>query len=347
MRDFMQRRPFTAFYVIAIAFPTLLFSYLVVLEILFPDLYGNGIGTVAHFYATKAAIEATHPLLGQHNDSVLLQVAAYIAVPFGAPFLFFPFAPTVSALVVTAVARGSTAVRALLGAYRPVRGSLGAADGLRLYALLLACLTAILALVLLNDSLFNGGDRLAHFEKYLGFDDVTLFAAGWGAALFFNQGGLLEELGWRGYAWPVLVRHLRDPLRCALLLGVAWALWHFPREIPPLLQGQQGLGALVLNQALFITMCCGMTLVAVYFVNASGGSVLPAIMVHGFFNFLGGALSSGRTGVRSDFSPEPAIIWAIAGLVTLLLAGRDLGWGRRCELHGGDGSLDPARVWAG
>jgi hypothetical protein len=32
--------------------------------------------------------------------------------------------------------------------------------------------------------------------------------------------------------------------------------------------------------------------------------------------------------------------------VTLLVVGRDLGWKRRLALHGGDGSTDPANLWA-
>jgi len=347
MRAWICRHPFLGFYVMAVGFPVVLFSYLMALEVLFPDLFGPGIGTVKHFYATKAAIAAAHPLLAQHNDSILLQLAAYAAVPIGAPFFFFPFSPTVSALIVTAVGRGGKAVRGLLGAYLPVRGSLGALEGVRIYARLLGCLVVVVALTMLGELLFNGGERLADFSRIWGLGDVTLLAVGWGAALFFNQGGLLEELGWRGYAWPVLTRVFRNPLTCALLLGVAWALWHFPREIGPLLQGQQGIGTLIAGQLSFIAMCCGMTIIAVYFVNVSGGSVLPAIMVHGSFNFVGEALLSGQTGVRSDFSAGPAVVWVLAGLVTLLLVGRDLGWKRRMALHGGDGSTDPANLWAG
>jgi membrane protease YdiL (CAAX protease family) len=39
--------------------------------------------------------------------------------------------------------------------------------------------------------------------------------------------GFLEELGWTGFAYPRMQARL-GPLRGALVLGLAWALWHLP-----------------------------------------------------------------------------------------------------------------------
>lgn len=55
-------------------------------------------------------------------------------------------------------------------------------------------------------------------------------------------GPLGEELGWRGYALPLLQR-AHEPLWATAVLGVTWAVWHAPlfaiagtvqRSIPPL-----------------------------------------------------------------------------------------------------------------
>jgi hypothetical protein len=347
VRQWIARRPVLSFYVLAVAFPTVLFTYLIAMEVAFPDAYGPGVSLYEQFNANMAKLLQEAPYLTQHRDSVLVYLTLYAMLPLASPFLFFPFAPTVSALVVTGIARGGQAVKALLGAYAPKRGSLGWPEALRLYALLLALIVTGVAVVVLLDSLLNGGQRLPQFTKVWALADPGLFAAGWLAALFTNQGALLEELGWRGYAWPLLVRKLGNPLLAAVLLGVAWALWHFPREIVPIVSGQFDLGKLLVDQALFIVSCIGMTIVAVTFVNYLGGSVLPAIIIHGTLNFVYLGFETARTGVRSEMTIAPNLFWVTAAIITLLVVGRDLGWRRRLALHGGDGSTDPANLWTG
>lgn len=346
MREWVRRRPFASFYLLAIAFPTLLFIYLIAMEVLAPDFYGPGVSVYGYFNRQMAQLLEQAPLLTQHRDGVLVYLTLYAMVPPGAPFLLFPFAPTVSALIVTSYGRGKQAARALLGAYRPWRGSLTTREGLRLYALLLLCILGFVSVVMLYDSLANGGARLGQFSRVWGLHAWPTFLAGWGAALFTNQGGLLEELGWRGYAWPLLARRLQRPLVAAAILGVAWALWHLPREIVPAVSGQLTPLSLLRDQALFITSCISMTIVAVTFVNYSGGSVWPAIMIHGTLNYLFLGFETGRTGVRSSFLVEPPLIWLTAALVVMAVVGPDLGWKRRMALHGGDGRTDPANQWA-
>jgi hypothetical protein len=345
MGNRIRRHPFLWFYVLAVAIPSVLFIYLAMMETYAADLYGPGVGVYKHFFDTIASLLREHPLLGMHRDSVLVFLSAYAVVPLAAPFLFFPLAPTVSALIVAGLGRGRQAVRALLGSFAPWRGAIAPRDGLWVYALVLLTIAGLFALALLSEAVLNDGNRLDAMGRSWGFASLSAFVAGWGLALFTNQGALLEELGWRGYAWPVLVRIFRRPLTAAVLLGVAWALWHFPREIAPLIAGEQSFSQLVAWQALFIGACIGMTIVAVTFVNYTGGSVLPAIMIHGSLNFLYQGFETGRTGVRSDMTWEPTVLWIAVAIVVLLVAGPDLGWRRRMQIHGGDGRSDPSNLW--
>ena len=51
------------------------------------------------------------------------------------------------------------------------------------------------------------------------------------AAAFLDQGGVLEELGWRGFALHELQAGSLSPLGEAVLVGIAWGLWHVPRDV--------------------------------------------------------------------------------------------------------------------
>ncbi len=45
--------------------------------------------------------------------------------------------------------------------------------------------------------------------------------------LFGVPAGLLEEMGWTGFAFPRMMAR-RDPLRASMWLGLLWSAWHLP-----------------------------------------------------------------------------------------------------------------------
>ncbi|HEY1468674.1 MAG TPA: CPBP family intramembrane glutamic endopeptidase [Candidatus Acidoferrum sp.] len=45
--------------------------------------------------------------------------------------------------------------------------------------------------------------------------------------LFGVAAGILEEIGWMGFAYPKMSRQL-SPFRAAVLLGILWGIWHLP-----------------------------------------------------------------------------------------------------------------------
>jgi membrane protease YdiL (CAAX protease family) len=45
--------------------------------------------------------------------------------------------------------------------------------------------------------------------------------------LFGVPAGLLEEIGWTGFAFPRMSLH-HNPLGASILLGLLWGLWHLP-----------------------------------------------------------------------------------------------------------------------
>ena len=97
-------------------------------------------------------------------------------------------------------------------------------------------------------------------------------------ALAFNAFG--EEVGWRGF----LLAHLAPlgRLRAALLVGLAWALWHAPAFFLPFGLGAHVSGAMILAWAISL-MAGSVVLAWVWF--ASGGALGATILWHLVFNF--------------------------------------------------------------
>lgn len=343
LKRLILNHPFWSYYLLAVAFPAFLFLvYLPVIQIVGQHLNGPEYSTMAQFMRLQAGLIEQYPALFHHSDSFVLYVVTYFLFPIGLPMFFMPAAPTAAALIVTAVARGKAAVIALLRLYRPIQGALTAREGLRIYAALIAGIAFMTIMACLAEYFFGDPQRATGYLRHLGVIQWDIFLLTWIMGLLFNQGGALEELGWRGYALPMLIRKLGSPLGATLLLGVCWALWHFPREVGPLLQGAQSVPELLVSQAWFILMCCGMSIVATYFVNITGGSVLPAIIIHGAFNQVGGMFTAETVGLRSELAGDSAWMWLAAALVILVLAGRDLGWKRRLQLLQGK---DPSDAW--
>ncbi len=348
MGEFVRRRPFLCFYMIAVSIAMALWTYAIIANGMFPDAYGPGVNLAEYYYGERARVAAEHPLLAAHSDGAPLSILSYIAVPQVSPFLFFPGAPTVAALIVVAIGWGWPGLKALLSLYRPVRGDQSWRDGLRLYAALTLAIAGVAALCAASAYFLTGPDALAVLIREFGLQSPAIFASAWIVALFANQGALFEELGWRGFAWPRLASTLGSPLGAALILGALWALWHFPREIPLLLTGELTIPHMLLGQSLFIVTCCASTIVMVYFVNLSGGSVLPAIMIHGSLNMFYGAfkLEESGAGGGGNLYNHSIIVWIALAALILVIAGPDLGWRARRRLHGENGERDPSMLWA-
>jgi uncharacterized protein len=83
------------------------------------------------------------------------------------------------------------------------------------------------------------------------------------------QGPLGEELGWRGYLLPRLLRQ-HTPLRASVLLGIIWAAWHFEIFFHS-----------VSADALFFASAVALSILMTVLFLHTRGSVLLAITMHG------------------------------------------------------------------
>ncbi len=92
--------------------------------------------------------------------------------------------------------------------------------------------------------------------------------------------GLGEELGWRGFALPRLLRR-REPVVASLLLGVVWAVWHAPLYWTS--------GAVFEGAPVWLLLvqlpACAVSYTWVFL--HTGGSVLPAVALHSALGLFG------------------------------------------------------------
>ena len=135
---------------------------------------------------------------------------------------------------------------------------------------------------------------------------LHVFSVAWVPALltsaFLDQGAVLEEFGWRTYATHELQGGLLKPLTAAILVGVGWGLWHVPRDITTGVVGRLGLlPYLFAFLPSFLLGTIAVSILCSYFMNRLGGSLWPAVMIHGLTNDSVGL--SGFTTIVSALTP--------------------------------------------
>jgi len=85
---------------------------------------------------------------------------------------------------------------------------------------------------------------------------------------------LFEEPGWRGFALPRL-QQTYGPITAAVALGATWAFWHLPNFFIP---GSPHYG---MPFSGFLIEVVGLSVLMTWIFNATRGSVLVAMLVHG------------------------------------------------------------------
>lgn len=90
------------------------------------------------------------------------------------------------------------------------------------------------------------------------------------------MGPLGEELGWRGFLYPILAEKY-GWLASALIVGVIWALWHLPLWFIESPQSEIPFWAFSVN---VILLSISMSMIMKY----SDGSILFVVMLHLIFN---------------------------------------------------------------
>ena len=88
-----------------------------------------------------------------------------------------------------------------------------------------------------------------------------------------------EELGWRGFAYPVLEKEF-GTVKAVIINGLIWAIWHLPIMIGGVYQSDVNIVYGIIS---FIVMVMLMTVIYCWMRSVSG-SVIPAIILHAVHN---------------------------------------------------------------
>jgi hypothetical protein len=182
------------------------------------------------------------------------------------PNAFPAFAPAIAALVAVALRTGRPGIARFLRAAGKWRMPVGLYAGAILA--IPAMMAASLALARLSGEA-SGPAAAAPGTASL----LWMF----GAILVFG-GPLGEEIGWRGYALPALLAG-RSPVFATLAVALLWFVYHLPLFwIPGSAQRQFPMGWFALSLA-------AESFLMTWTYLASGGSVIPSILLHASNNF--------------------------------------------------------------
>jgi len=123
-------------------------------------------------------------------------------------------------------------------------------------------------------------------------------------------GPICEELGWRGYALPRLLKRF-NPFVASMILGVIWGVWHLPSFfVGGMVQAGLSLPLFLLN-AIFLSI-----FVTWIFLH-TGGSVFVTVLVHYTVNICATII-----GVKL---PTLCALFLIANILVLMLD-KQFGW---------------------
>jgi membrane protease YdiL (CAAX protease family) len=261
------------------------------------------------------AFALTWTILAAYIIAPKAVTAQFGAMKTGSPIFFFAvYAPSLSAIALTALREGRSGLARLGGSVIRIAGRwwwvLVSLIGYPLIWLMVAIITSIVQ--------GRGLSQVPYQDWYAAMPLVIL-----SGFIFHDAGPLGEELGWRGYALPRLLKVL-GPRQAALLLGAFWAIWHLPAFfLAGLSQSKFQLGDFffqVVSFSIFMTLI---------FIHTRGSVLLAGIIPHMWFN----AVS--KAGIHP-------VGWVTVTLAAgLLLIGRPLWTPSDPTLTPSDAGLEP------
>jgi len=209
------------------------------------------------------------------------------------------FGPSLAGLAAAAAEEGERGVLDLMGRLVPRARDVG--------WLALAVLAPVAVAAGTTRALVAGGTPPGPIQEPGLIATVALLA--W---KFFLGGGLGEELGWRGFALPRLQRVL-PPVAATLVLGMAWALWHWPAFR---MQGAERPGD---TFPVFLVTVAALAVVFTWLYNRTGGNLLACALLHASVNATGEVMERTIPLLWTNGMADGTLAWFWGGIALLLI----------------------------
>lgn len=211
-----------------------------------------------------------------------LSTAGVIAADLPRPLLQFAgdFGPVLAAAVVVAVLRGRSGLRQLFG--RCLRWRVGV--GWWAFALLGPVLLFLLAAAGSITVLGAPAPDWAGFGRWEELPYLDPIATWVFLVVVIGFG---EEVGWRGFAQPLLQRR-HSTLVAAVLVGLFWVFWHAPTFVFDAAFSEMS-ALFTIGWALLVVAG---SIVLAWLYNGTGGSLLLPILFHGTQDFTMASLAA-------------------------------------------------------
>ncbi len=208
------------------------------------------------------------------------------------------FGPLVGALAVVAITRGRAGLKDLL---RPI---LKGRFGLGWYAFILVGCVLVLLLGLWIHVLLGGVSVLPRDIVQRELPLIPIYFL----IVFVIGGPLGEEIGWRGYLLPHLLKR-RGPLYASLIIWIIWFGWHIPLFWIPG-ASQQGVSI-----PAFLLFVAAWTILFTWVYIGTQRSLLAVLLLHTSIN----TLSLFMQQVDPAHMDDPLLLQAIASSIVALI----------------------------
>ncbi|GMG86634.1 type II CAAX endopeptidase family protein [Biformimicrobium ophioploci] len=153
------------------------------------------------------------------------------------------------------------------------------------------------------------------FESFIGLDKIVI------SYLVIAVFLILEEVGWRGYALPRLLNG-HSALKASLILGVVWAVWHFPFwSIIPIAGAPEPFFLFYITGTMG-AVCMAVVLTWIY--KNTGRSIALATLCHASFNATVGAITFDKSVAIYHNLILVVVAVLVAVLLVAIFGGKDL-----------------------